>query len=202
MRLFALLFAASLTIGCGGGTVTWTPSLEAQSKQIMPTPQDDGRAVKLESVKNGRDIGGLAGMHAVVPTGRFFRSASTAHATEQDKQTLLARGVTTVIDLRTYWEVSVSPDALAHDSRFHYERESLFGFGLVDALTFAPSGTDYMNALGNHQGAFRNVFHALAEASRGKGAVLYHCASGKDRTGIVTAMLLSLAGVERSVIVH
>ena len=39
------------------------------------------------------------------------------------------------------------------------------------------------------------VFHAIAAAP--EGAVLFHCALGKDRTGIVAAMLLSLAEVDR-----
>lgn len=202
MRLSALVLAASFALGCGHGAVTWTPSLEAQSKQIQPTPQDEGRALRLDGVKNGRDLGGLAGMHSVVPPGRFFRSASTSHATERDKQALLARGIVADVDLRTYWEALASPDALAHDPRFHYQRVSLFGFGMLDWLTFSPGdrGTSYMDALANHQSDFRKVFHALA--SQARGAVLYHCASGKDRTGLVTAILLSLAGVERSVIVH
>ncbi|MEO8801495.1 MAG: tyrosine-protein phosphatase, partial [Polyangiaceae bacterium] len=146
--------------------------------------------------------GGLAGMHSVVPTGQFFRSASTSHATEHDKAILLARGVVADVDLRTYWEALASPDALADDPRFHYQRVSLFGLGMLDWLTFSPGdrGASYMDALASHQSDFRKVFHALA--SQPRGAVLFHCASGKDRTGIVAAILLSLAGVERSVIVH
>ncbi len=184
MRLSALVLAASFALGCGHGTVTWTPSLEAQSKEIQPTPQDEGRALLLDGVKNGRDLGGLAGMHSVVPTGQFFRTASTSHATERDKAVLLARGIVADVDLRTYWEALASPDALAHDPRFHYERVSLFGFGMLDWLTFSPDdrGTSYIDALANHQSDFRKVFHALA--SQPRGGVLFHCASGKDRTGI------------------
>ena len=39
-------------------------------------------------------------------------------------------------------------------------------------------------------------------AAQGDGAVLYHCTAGKDRTGMVTAILLELAGVDRDAIIH
>lgn len=194
----ALAIAAS---GCASNPA-WSPSLEVASHDIRPTQQDASRVLPLAAVQNGRDLGGLTGDAGAIPIGRFFRTGSLSHATEQDKETLLARGVSTDIDLRTYWEAAFSPDALANDGRFHYERISLYGFGLTDwvSYTWGKRGNTYVNALEDHREPFRRVFHAMA--SQPAGAVVFHCASGKDRTGIVAALLLSLAGAKRTTIVH
>lgn len=195
---------AALAIAMSGcaSPATWSPSLEVASKDIQPTQQDDSRALSFDVVKNGRDLGGLTGNAGAIPTNRFFRTASLSHASEHDRQLLLARGVTTDIDLRTYWEAAFSADALATDPRFHYERISLYGFGLSDwiSYTWKERGDAYTRALAEHSSEFRDVFHAIA--SQPAGAIVFHCASGKDRTGLVAAMLLSLAGVRRETIVH
>jgi protein-tyrosine phosphatase len=78
---------------------------------------------------------------------------------------------------------------------------SLLGIGFYDALYPSEErGALYIHALRHHKSAFREVFRALADER--EGAVLFHCTSGKDRTGLVAAILLSLAGVPREEIVH
>ncbi len=167
----------------------------------MLTAGDASRALPLVGVRNGRDLGGLVGSHGEIPKGHFFRAATLSHATERDKDVLLEHGVKLDLDLRTFWEALVSPDALARDPRFKYVRLSLLGAGLRDVLYPARSrGALYVHALTEHQAQFRQVFHYLATEK--DGAVLFHCASGKDRTGMVTALLLALAGVDREAIVH
>ena len=195
-------FALS-TAGCAAHPPPpWTPDMAAASVQIKPSPEDDTRALPLHRVRNGRDLGGLPGRHAPIPMNRFFRSATLSHATEDDKKVLLEHGVKLDLDLRTIWEVMRSPDELAGDSRFHYLNVSLFGVGIGDLLSLSDTtrGDVYVHALAHHRGEFRRVFSALA-AER-DGAILFHCASGKDRTGVVAAMLLDLAGVDRATIVH
>jgi protein-tyrosine phosphatase len=55
----------------------------------------------------------------------------------------------------------------------------------------------YLLMLTTRQDAFRDIFSAIAEAD---GAVVFHCFAGKDRTGLVAAMLLDLAGVAADVV--
>ena len=50
----------------------------------------------------------------------------------------------------------------------------------------------YLLMLDTRQAAFRDIFTSIAHA---EGGVVFHCFAGKDRTGLVAAMLLSLAGV-------
>src|SRR6185295_12339356 len=118
------------------------------------------------------------------------RTATLANANEADKKMLLTRGVTLDIDLRTWVESEYKADKLEHDSRFAYRRISLLDAGVSD--WYRGLHGLYRHPLDEHQSNFREVFHTMAVQS---GAVLYHCTSGKDRTGMVTAILLDLAGV-------
>jgi protein-tyrosine phosphatase len=172
----------------------------ATGVEVEPTPEDTARAVDLEGVHNVRDLGGLRGARGIIPRGRFFRAATLNHATSADRDALFARGVRHDIDLRTIFERAVASDALSNDSRFHYEHISLFGADIADWLHAANLRFLYDDALVHHQGAFRHVFHVLA--TQHDGGVLYHCNSGQDRTGLVTALLLDLAGVDRPTIVR
>jgi len=183
--LLATLVATSLTLGCAG----------APTRVVEPTVGDRVRTVELEGGRNVRDLGGLRGSRGFIPHERFYRSATLADATQADRDVLYARGVTLDIDLRTALERDVHGDALSHDPRFVYERIGLLGVG----DWFHGLRGLYVHTLAHHQGAFRDVFHAMATHD---GGVLYHCASGKDRTGMVTAILLDLAGVDRATIVR
>jgi protein-tyrosine phosphatase len=198
-RFVALLLLAPLAVACAPSQ----PAASAQATTIAdvpPDPDDTARSLFLPEVRNARDLGGLAGAHGPIPSGRFLRTATLAHATEDDKLALLRRGVTLDIDLRTELEIEQSRDALARDPRFHYEHISLFGVGILQWWRQARLAELYVYALGHNQRSFRDVFRALAADV--DGAVLFHCASGKDRTGLTTALLLSYAGVDRAAIVH
>ncbi|MEO8878114.1 MAG: tyrosine-protein phosphatase [Polyangiaceae bacterium] len=199
-RLAGLLVLLPLAVGCAASASPSRASMEAALVEIQPNHEDGARELPLRGVRNGRDLGGHAGLYATIPPNHFFRTASMHAATEDDKKILLEHGVKLDVDLRTFVEAVKSPDALAGDPRFHYERISLFGVGLLDWASNDSRGDMYADALADHQGQFRKVFHALA--SQPEGAVLFHCAAGKDRTGLIAALLLSLAGVDRAEIVH
>ncbi len=198
-RVVPLLLLMTVVVACA-------PSRRADTVEVttvgdvLPEPDDTARGLFLPEVRNARDLGGLAGAHGPIPTGRFLRTATLSHATEDDKRALLRHGVTLDIDLRTEFEVEQSRDALARDPRFHYEHISLFGVGILQWWRQARLGELYVYALGHDQQNFRDVFRALAADV--DGAVLFHCVSGKDRTGLVAAILLSFAGVDRAAIVH
>lgn len=205
----AVAILASLALACahaapGAPAATGASAAPASTvapvTDVQPTEDDASRALPLAGVRNARDLGGLVGAHGPIPPGRFLRAATLAHATEDDKQVLLRHGMTLDIDLRTPLEVEQSRDALAEDPRFHYEHISLLGLGLLDWLRSSRLSEAYAETLAHHQGQLREVFQSLA--THQDGAVLFHCAAGKDRTGIVAAILLSLAGVDREAIIH
>lgn len=176
------------------------PARAASPAGVQPVAADMVRNVQLSTILNVRDLGGLRGARGFIPHGRFYRAATLAHASEADREILLGRGVDLDIDLRTALELLEKPDRLAHDRRFAYRRISLLGAGLPDWFRSGGLRGLYLHVLDGHQGSFREVFHAMATHQRG--AILYHCTSGKDRTGLVTAVLLDLAGVARDAIVR
>ena len=167
---------------------------------VQPNAEDGIRNVQLRGIQNVRDLGGLRGRRGFIPHERFFRAATLAAASDEDRDDLLRRGITLDIDLRTVFEAIEKRDRLSSDSRFEYRRVSLVGAGIPDLFRSGGLRGLYVHVLESHQAAIRNVFHAMAIHDHG--AVLYHCTSGKDRTGMVTAILLDLAGVDRDAIVH
>ena len=167
---------------------------------VEPDAADNARAVPLQGALNVRDLGGMAGEHGTTPYNHFLRAANLAHLTAADRETLYAHQMVLDIDLRTAQEESASPDALASDPHIRYLSISLLGDQPLTPDKLTSLRDMYVNALADDQPAFKQVFEAIAET--GEGAVLYHCTVGKDRTGMVSAMLLELAGVPRDQIVH
>jgi protein-tyrosine phosphatase len=169
--------------------------------QITPDAADSQRLIPLQGALNARDFAGLKGSHGDIPAASFIRTADLGHLTAADRDALAQRGLTLDVDLRSNDEATKSPDVLAKDPRFKYVRISLLGDLPTDMSHLSPSlGTLYVRALSNNQEQFRQVFDAMA--AQKTGAVLYHCTAGKDRTGMITALLLDLAGVPRANIVH
>jgi len=174
-------------------------SADVPTPGVQPTIEDAVRTLDMRSVLNARDLGGLKGTNGYIPHGRFYRTATLAHASAADRDTLHARGVKLDIDLRTWVEAEAKSDVLERDPRFTYRRLSLLDSGASEWLR-SLRGV-YTHTLDGHQSSIRDVFHAMATYDGG-GAILYHCTSGKDRTGMVTAILLDLAGVSRDAIVR
>jgi protein-tyrosine phosphatase len=173
----------------------------ATPTQASPDAADSKRLIPLQGALNVRDLSGLKGSHGDIPANSFIRTADLGHLTAADRDTLAQRGLTLDVDLRSTDEATKSPDLLAKDPRFKYVRISLLGDLPTDMTHLPPSlGTLYVQALSNNQQQFRQVFDAIADQKTG--AVLYHCSAGKDRTGMITALLLDLAGVPREDIVH
>jgi protein-tyrosine phosphatase len=110
---------------------------------------------------------------------------------------MVAYGVTTVIDLRSESEVGTSPSPFATaDSAGGPTYANL---PLIDDATMLKlaEASDmyerYLMMLEHRAAAFSEIFSTLARA---EGTVVFHCFAGKDRTGMVAAMSLALAGVD------
>lgn len=143
------------------------------------------------SCRNMRDLGGypVKGGGAVI-WGRFLRSDAPLALTEEETARLLRMGVTTVIDLRYPEEAAAKPCCLADRKGFSCFSCSIGGGWVPASEEEIPAS--YCSFLEEHA-AMKKVFRIMAEADAG---VLFHCSAGKDRTGVVAALLLSLAGAE------
>ena len=151
------------------------------------------RRILLCGMENLRDLGGypLAGRGSERFTrwGSLYRGDLPKQVTQADRQRLRELGITTVVDLRSKEEIERKPDPLAQELGIRYLHCPLAGDGRVPAPDEVP--LSYME-MADGTGQMAGALQAIAEAPQ---AVLFHCTAGKDRTGVVAALLLWLAGV-------
>ena len=125
--------------------------------------------------------------------GVLVRSDSMAHLTPVGREAMIAYGVTTVIDLRTEAELLRAPNPCADNAGPVYRHLPLIDDSMMVGLDEASGMFErYLWMLDGRPEAFRAIFETVASAD---GGVVFHCFAGKDRTGLVAAMLLSAAGV-------
>jgi protein-tyrosine phosphatase len=128
----------------------------------------------------------------------LIRSDHIGHLTMAGREALVAYGVTTVLDLRSPAELLKSPNPFANGEGPAYVNVPLIDDSNMREVGEAADMYErYLMILDNRQEAFRGVFNVVAEA---EGPVVFHCFAGKDRTGLVAAILLSLAGVTKEAI--
>jgi len=125
---------------------------------------------------------------------KYIRSDVPVKVSEAEREELVKNGVTTVIDLRTDGERAKKPCALMGDGRFDYLRFTVAG-GNEPPHTPDEVSLSYFRMLDE---SFEELMGIMLNA---KSNVLYFCNAGKDRTGIVTAVLLHRLGMPREYIV-
>ncbi|MBT2767069.1 tyrosine-protein phosphatase [Stenotrophomonas sp. ISL-67] len=205
----ALALSPLLALAAAPAAETTAPTAAvappAAPANATPRADDAQRVLRLEGAWNVRTFAGLKGHKGPIPAMAFVRTADLSRLTVADRDALAAAGVKLDIDLRTADEEQQSHDVLADDARFDYQRISLMGTEKMDLgkmMTSFPDtlGEAYVQWLGSNKPQFLQVFQRIA--AQQDGAVLYHCTAGKDRTGIISGILLDLAGVPRADIVH
>ncbi len=155
-----------------------------------------------------RDLGGPTTSDGRrVAGGRLYRSGSIHDMTDDDRSALEALGIRTVIDLRSEWERRQHP--------YEWPRAGIVSAPLIDDQLVAsinarfkagaiPSEeledwwqlTRIFQAPEEHSSSIGVIFNTFLQAGP-RGAVLFHCRGGKDRTGMVSALLLDALGVTR-----
>jgi protein-tyrosine phosphatase len=149
--------------------------------------------------RNTRDLGGLPVDGGVTRSGVLVRSDNLRSLTAVGLEAMVAYGVTAVIDLRSESEVAKSPSPFAAPEPGGALPPTYSHMPLIDDATMlklaeADDMFDrYLMMLEHRAPAFSEVFTTLA---RTEGTVAFHCFAGKDRTGMVAAMGLALAGVD------
>lgn len=157
------------------------------------------RHIRLEGAFNVRDLGGYALASGGATRWRsVLRADGLQGLTDADVGVLLDLGLATVIDLRSDLELQRHPSVLAGHDSIDYRHIPLFdSLAPVDTLLSSPTeyslAERYVSAVEICGPALAKVAATIAEAEGG--VVLFNCTAGKDRTGIVAAMLLGLAGV-------
>lgn len=182
--------------------------------------------IELEGLVNLRDTAGLATRdgHAVRP-GRLLRSDNLQDLTDSDIDRLLTLGLTDVIDLRSDYEAAAEgPGPMTGRRGVTIHRHSFFrewwaGVGedkpdvrpevmpeeALPWVDLQPS-VELDNRIASIYLSYvldrpDSVLAALRDIAGAKGAALVHCAAGKDRTGTLVSIALSLVGVAPEAII-
>lgn len=167
------------------------------------------RIHRFDALDNFRDYGdyATAAGRRVVP-GRLFRSAHQARVSDADLDRLGAFGIGTIVDLRRPGERRDQPSRRPIGWAGRVLESDLGSDGEAPHITFlktsdltVDAGRTFMTGVyrqlpfeASHLDLFARYFRALGEAD---GAVLIHCAAGKDRTGMLAALTHHLLGVHR-----
>ena len=163
------------------------------------------RHIAFERLHNFRDLGGYRSADGrAVRWGRLFRSDSLGKLQGGDWDRFLTLGVRTVIDLRYLWEIERSGRVPRHEGlAYHhlsiehrpYDQASL-GPGTEPARFLADRYTEVV-----HDGVeeLRRGLEIIADDTA---PLVFHCHSGKDRTGLLAMLVLALIGVHEDDIVE
>ena len=160
------------------------------------------RLIALEGAVNFRDLGGYATEDGLRTRWRvLFRADGLSELTETDLEVMRELGIRTVVDLRSGQEVEQSRfNVEAHPVTFHHYP---FIKALPNAEDFARApgflGTQYTEMLDEATPQIIGALSALA-APDARPAV-FHCTAGKDRTGLLSALVLSLLGVPEETVI-
>lgn len=172
------------------------------------------REIKLRNGLNCRDLGGYKSLDGTsIKYGKLIRSGYLTDLDTVDQKKIYDYGVRTVIDLRSPQEVASYPDRL--DYQIKYLKIPILRQKLV------KSGNEFIDQKGlladrskgfrqmmrgyqelicssESQFAYHHFFVSLLEAP--SGGVLFHCSTGKDRTGMIAILLLKLLGLPIEII--
>ncbi|WP_058270664.1 tyrosine-protein phosphatase [Olsenella massiliensis] len=150
---------------------------------------------------NVRELGGFPTPSGTTRYRRFLRSGSTARISPSDARELFDYGVRRILDLRGKEEVANSPESLLSLRNVEYLNVPLYDFDIsAGVLAHEDDAGGYLTenllSMLENRAAFRQIFTFLAHAPR-SACTLFHCGAGSDRTGLLSLVLLGLAGVER-----
>jgi protein-tyrosine phosphatase len=157
------------------------------------------RSLPFSAMFNFRDIGGYAALDGrTVRWRRVFRSDSLHRIDDTDREAFAALGVRTVIDLRRPGEIDRDGRVPHHDGldyrHVHLVHRNWDELRLDDEAGSARWLADrYLDLAEEAIDGIGVAMAVLADADRAPAVV--HCVAGKDRTGVICALTLSLLGV-------
>ncbi len=152
------------------------------------------KRLALENIINCRDLGGYPCRDGrVTGFGRFLRCGMPKTPTQDDIVKLMKYGVSTVIDLRGDWESENMPSVFKFLDGVEYHHICLFEINAALSDEYAGSlEKSYEVSIERYKQNYAEVLRLIAQAKNG--CLMFNCYFGKDRTGILSALLLSIAG--------
>lgn len=166
----------------------------------------------MPGLANFRDFGGLpSGLGGTVRRGRLFRAAAPGHATPAELEHLLGLDFAVIADLRyageradepSPWPADYADRLYSHDADASHEAPHMAPLrtGTLDAATSDRLYEQIYRSMPFdpfYGPLFARILKRLADTG---GRALIHCSAGKDRTGMVAALILHALGVPREAI--
>lgn len=189
---------------------TPTPSKPTPTLPAEPATGQPGSRIKLESsyTDNTRDLGGYVTADGKwkIANHRLLRSNNLSKLTENDAKLLAdTYDVKKVIDMRTNGQIKKSPDKAIPGAE--WQQISILG-NLADVPhvpgrqpdDLSGDGAFYDHRLEFSYSAVMGYRQFLSGLLTQNGATLFHCSSGKDRTGIGAVLIMSALGMDRKTI--
>ncbi|WP_051854546.1 tyrosine-protein phosphatase [Streptomyces sp. NRRL B-1347] len=168
------------------------------------------RHIPFDRLHNCRDLGGYVTEDGrTVRWGKVYRSDSLSKLRGADWERFLGLGVRTVIDLRHPREIEAKGRVPDHASfAYHHLSVEHRADDRADDRAASEPDTDagrhladrYLEMAEDGVKELRRALELIAED--GSGPVVFHCVSGKDRTGLLAALVLSLLGVAEADVVE
>lgn len=172
---------------------------------IMEAMEGPSRLLPLAGAYNFRDLGGYPTTDGKVTRwGRLYRSDTLHELTDEDLETLRGIGLVSVIDLRTRTELERTGRGVLGAEPIRYSHLSVIPEEGGEAQA-APANRiidvadRYLWYLDVGRDALVESFGLIADPA--SYPLVFHCQAGKDRTGVLAALVLSCIGVERAAIV-
>ncbi len=181
------------------------------NKKINKKKKRKMENIKLAKIDNVRDLGKTRVQYGRIRKHKLLRGSCLENLTQKDVNLLVNKyKLATIIDLRTYREIEESPDVritnvnylhmpifdkrapgITHEKHGHFEREKR-----TDLVKM------YKEILsGEHLERVAEIIKTIVNLQREEYSVLFHCTEGKDRTGIITAILLIILGASKQTII-
>jgi len=184
--------------------------IETMNQAVSPNP----RFLEIDGVVNFRDLGGYATQDKrSVRWGLIYRAGQLDRPSAHGTNSLKALNIATVVDLRfseeterspTDWQAMPDARRLAWQ-QFYFQEGNQVGAAKTITLSWQDAletgdvhavrdamRDNYPTKLYSHKGVYRAMLDSLIE---GNVPLVFHCAAGKDRTGVGAAIILALLGV-------
>lgn len=173
------------------------------------------RFLNWEVCINARELGGYSVANGFIRSRALVRSDSSALLTKAGQQSVIDYGIRTIIDLRYPYELSIDPSPFAKNDQ---ENQTGPAADLRPDYINIPQDQDqdllwpgperpeqmmsslYRRMLELNRKHVAGVFTAIAHAR--PGGVFFHCHAGKDRTGLIAALILGGLGAPRRTILQ
>lgn len=170
-----------------------------------------GNDIRIKKVNNFRTLGSLKNTEGkTLKEGKFYRSGDLYHLKNSSFKEFEKLGIKEIIDLRNEKEISKKPDHLPEN--IIYKKYSAFDDqgdqlsqakklvlkGKVNASDADKRMVDfYRDYVTENPETIKKIITEILESNQ---PILYHCTAGKDRTGIVTALIMSVLRFDKETI--